>query len=118
VNNTAKTVDKTVPAGKKWFLHALGCQNGDSVNRALQVKILDASGNEVDRLVDVTNTAGQILFLPRPYQGESQATCLSNWWMGGVPLPEGWTVRFVWATGGVSAGGTGFASIMREEIDV
>jgi len=104
VNNTAKTVDHTVPAGKVWKLHGIKATNPDDVNRGIDFVVYKeaAKTNEIELLTSQTVLTVTRLQWPNH---DDQAQLKSN-----VPheviMEAGNTLSIVWATGGVSTGAT------------
>ena len=109
VNNTAKEVLFTVPSGKTWFLHWLVLKNPDDVQRNCNISLYHeaAKTNLYGLLIDEAVVASAAAVWPRNFHADDQ----NCWWQMcahalGFPLKAGGTVRFYYAAGGVSAGGT------------
>ena len=104
VNNTAKTIDTTVPSGKLWMLTNIRATNPDDVARFIGFVIYKEAGktNLVDYVDRQTHSAGTFqqapdrIFTGRAYSGLQFPR----------PLEAGNTISVTWETGGVSAGGT------------
>lgn len=103
VNNTAKTVDTTVPAGKKWKFNSIKITNPDDVARTVDFLFYkEAAATNLILTLDATSVgaAGTLQF-PRYAASASLHT---------FPvvhtLIAGNIIRVTWRAGGVSAGGT------------
>lgn len=103
VNNTAKTEDITVPAGKRWVILSGKICNPDNVARAVSVTHYDSSLNILERIVNARSLAanGEIAF---PSEGLS-ALSENNMETPIIAVATD-VIRFYYATGGASAGGT------------
>lgn len=113
VNNTAKTQDITVPTGMRWYIFGGKVSNGDSVDRATYVRLQDGSANTILYLKSsATLAAGAEWNFPQHADNTSQIQG------GSYPLPAlaGWVIRFYWAAGGASAGGTSQVSLLVLEV--
>jgi len=113
VNDTTKTVDLTVPSGKRWVIHALRMENGDDVTRVLDVHIIDGSGNVLHKMANESVGAGigreMINHHPTAVAGASP-------WRGDILVKAGNKLRLVWNAGGASSGGTGYYMLTYEEM--
>lgn len=104
VNNVAKTVDTSVPAGKLWLLLSIKLNNSDDVTRDMHIKVFKeaAKTNLVHPLVSAAAVAaGADLVWP------------NNVSAGGVHnisfpciLVAGNKIECYWEAGGASAGAT------------
>lgn len=104
VNNTAKTETVTVPTGRRWYLFGGKIYNGDDVNRSCTIFITDASDKVLMTLLKFTVAATDEGFYPN--NDDLAANQVSD---GAYPIPllAGWKLKFTFAAGGASAGGTG-----------
>lgn len=96
VNNTAKTVLKTVPAGKRWFLYSVRAYNGDDVQRNILIYIRDAADETLHELIADAAVGAT------SWSAQKELSCP-------IPLKAGYDIVYVYATGGASTGGTGKA---------
>jgi len=118
VNNTAKTVDKTVPSGKRWILLAFRFSNPDDVARTLTCNKYKEAGktNYIKRLT--SNAAvGAASWIQFPNVTPS-VTAQSQPTRPFEVLEAGNTLSFVWATGGASAGGTDADGLVLEYLEM
>lgn len=112
VNNTAKTIDISVPVGMRWrILHAKQV-NDDNVDRAADVNIFDvaAATNMLDTLIKantLTKSGGR-----QDWPSDAHADADENNGRqpvildGADPISSSPIIRFYWAAGGASAGST------------
>lgn len=103
VNNTAKTEIVTVPTGVRWYVFCGKVYNGDDVQRTCRVTVTDASDEVLMKCLDFAVGATDEAFFPNMDDvGANQ--------LGGAgypfPLAAGWKIKFSFAAGGASAGGT------------
>ena len=105
VNNTAKEVLHTVPTGKIHLIKFFRIANPDDVQRTILAYIYNeaAKTNVVRQLYSETMNANVV------YQWPNVAATLTlqkRSFGAGVYLTAGQTIRFNWASGGASTGGT------------
>jgi hypothetical protein len=105
VNNTAKEVLFTVPAGERWMLISAKYTNPDDVNRAVTLELHKeaAKTNYIKKYQSGTVNAGAI----QQYPSGALANTTQN--QSAIPyelLGAGNTLRLYFAAGGASAGGT------------
>lgn len=116
VNNTAKTIDTTVPAGKRWLLLGIKMNNSDSVARDVSMRIYKqaAKTNLVHELgIFSAVAAGATRVWPNVVTGVH----FSQAWFP-IILEAGNTIQTQWATGGASAGGTDADGLVVEELEI
>lgn len=107
LNNTAKTIDITVPAGKKWMFDFITLGNPDDVLRNVNVLLFkEAAKTNTYGFMRSGNIAAGVnvnigIFIPST--GETRLTLHSSM---RVVYPAGVTWNFIWSAGGASAGGT------------
>lgn len=105
VNNTAKTETITVPTGKRWKILSAKLNNADNVNRDCSIQVTDPSNNVHTILVPTTTVAANgILYFPSA-DHDTTGGCYAQ----GSSLPivnQFEKIKFVWAAGGASAGGS------------
>jgi len=111
-DNTTKTLDLTVPQGKKWKIHAIMMHNGDNVTRNLTAKVVDTSGNTLMNLATYDAGAGAEVTLI-PYLSNAETP-----YPGAVTIliKGGNKLRLIWVAGGASSGGTAYYCITYEEV--
>lgn len=116
-NNTAKTIDTTVPSGKRWILLSIRVTNPDDVQRTINIyKFKEAAKtNEIARFIsNATNAGGRVHW---PYN----ASPISSRVIPSSPaeiFDAGNTLSVVWAAGGVSGGGTDADGLVIEYLEV
>lgn len=116
VNNTSKTVDVAVPAGKVWMLLGVKITNPDDVNRDCSISLYKeaAKTNLLRILAADTLAAGATLTYPNSVTGEKSEQNLYS----PHPLAAGNILSLLWTTGGASTGGTDADGIMLEYQEV
>lgn len=116
VNNTAKTIDVTVPAGKKWVLLAIKMMNPDDVARVLDINKWKeaAKTTEIARLENISLGAGGIIHWPNTDATSVIRTTASN---PAEIMSAGNTLEFQWASGGASTGATDADGIVIEYLE-
>jgi len=114
VNNTAKTVNITVPAGERWFLLWGKIINADDVARNCSVAIYDVDNAIIGTLRELAALAASGYELLKTVPGTISLLDPSN----PVILEAGDYVNFYWAAGGASAGGTGYIYLVCLELDL
>lgn len=104
VNNTAKTVDLTVPSNERWIPRHGYIKNFDDVTRTCRVQIYNDDDVRIGFLLYDTAivAAGYQIF---PNKAQSSSRELDDQ-LELIMLP-GWYIRFQWDAGGASTGGTG-----------
>lgn len=104
----------TVPPGKRWFLFGGAILNGDDVNRACSVLLL----NEDDKIIGAIFLSQTINAGVRAYYPNTVSSVL-HIGHGAYPLPlaAGWQIDAYFAAGGASSGGTGALTAMVVEVD-
>lgn len=104
VNNTALSVEITVPENEIWFLSVLTAKNGDSVDRNLTVttRYYEHGTASIERLASAVTVASGGYGTAPHFIDDSPQTQRQIWLLGGE------TIRVQWAAGGASAGGAGF----------
>jgi len=102
-SNTAATVDVTVPADELWLLWSAHIHNGDDVSRACAI-VVRSDWTGVDYpfmdLMSLTLSAGAYGHFPNGSGGASNPNVTP------ILLFSGDMLRFSWAAGGLSTGGT------------
>lgn len=104
VNNTAKTLDLTVPTGKRWKVILMKMTNGDNVNRNLQMNLyLEAAKTHfMARIVwDAAVASGNHTHWPKNIAEDDKVNAYFD-----LIMDAGNTLSFVWEAGGASAGAT------------
>ena len=119
VNNTAKTVDITVPADKRWKFNMLKVVNVDNVNRAVTFTLYKEVGktNIIQILWTKTVTAGAALVWPlaaTPAADNTMPFPMTD----GLIMNAGNTISIVFATGGASAGATDADGIVADYLEI
>jgi len=118
VNNTALTIDKTVPSGKRRILLSFRMRNPDDVQRTISaIKYVEAAK---------TN------WIKSYYLATALGATASIQWPGGTPsataqleaskpwelLDPGNTIAFTWASGGASTGAVGATDLVIEYLEI
>jgi hypothetical protein len=118
VNNTAKTEDVTVPAGKRWVLQSIKVTNPDNVTRTIQGVLYKEAGktNHIAQILKVTNLAASGRH-QAPHDSPAQALDTFHDVRGRI-LAAGNTISIIWATGGASAGGTDADGLVIEYLEL
>ena len=113
VNNTAKTHNVAVPAGKRWFLIGGMATNGDDVDRTLTISITDGTNiiAYIQQATTLTATTGVVV-----YPNTLAVATRLIFPEGGFPMSPTWQVRFVWAAGGASTGGNSTVTAIVYEV--
>jgi len=101
VNNTAKTVDTAVPAGKVWLLRSVKVCNPDDVARNTTGHIYKEAGKT--NVVQQFFGAAQAATTCYHYPGSSGVAGAGQ---EPIVLTGGNVISVVWGSGGASAGGT------------
>lgn len=115
-NNTARTIDTTVPTGKRWMLLGIKFTNPDNVSRDCSLRIYKqaAKTNLMYELgIYGTVTAGAARVWPNTQTGLH----FSQFWFP-VILDAGNTIQLQLAAGGTSAGGTDTDGLDIEYLEV
>lgn len=103
VNNTAKTQFLTVPTGKAWMILGGIVHNGDDVARNVSVVIRTSSDVWLQVLYDATSVAAGA-------EKQFPTSDMADGSVGPSAYPvmafSGEKVKFTYAAGGASAGGT------------
>lgn len=117
VNNTAKTIDITVPAGKRWMFLGLKITNPDNVARNINVHLYKEAGktNLIKRILVQTGVAASG---ERYYPNSVTATLTVMSFYVPTFLEGGNTIESVWAAGGASAGGTDADGLVIEYLEI
>lgn len=117
-NNTAKTVDTTVPAGKKWILISIKITNPDDVQRTCSMyKYKEAAKTNVIKIYDSSAVgAGGTAQHPNSITGVRTATEFHP--QPAEILAPGNTISVGWAAGGASSGGTDADGLVIEYLEV
>ena len=118
VNNTALTIDKTVPAGKIWLLKSIKIVNPDDVGRSVTVVIYKevAKTNTLDLIISgITITAAATRMLPS-FIATSWAS--SSGLFKDKMMVAGNVLSITWAAGGASAGGTDADGLIVEYLEI
>jgi hypothetical protein len=116
VNTTAKTVDITVPAGKRWMLIGIKASNPDDVNRIITIRKYKeaAKTNEIKTMASstVTATTGK-------QQWPSGAGTDAETQRQVYEVAEaGNTYSVTWSDPGASSGGTAADGLVIEYLEV
>lgn len=114
VNNTIKTENIEVPAGKRWHLFGGKIINPDNVARNVYIELYDENDVKICRLLKfVAAGPGGEAYFPN-----SEAT-IDQVGPGAYPFPmsAGWYMQFYFGAGGASAGGTGTVFAVVVELD-
>lgn len=115
VNNTEKTVDTVVPAGKRWILLAVRAVNGDDVQRTVNIYIYKEAAK--------TNLLRQI------FNGAVGAGAAGQWpgMLDSVQYQYIWSlvvleaanaISVVWAAGGASTGAVDADGLIIDYLEV
>lgn len=118
VNNTAKTVDMTVPSGKQWILLGVRIANMDDVDRACTIRKYVTAGKTslIAQLFSATLTAtGGRGHFPGTSTSVSTRHVASN---PSEFMVDGNTLSIVWAAGGASAGVVDVDGLVVEYLEV
>lgn len=117
VNNTALTIDITVPTGKRWILLGIKAVNCDDVSRVIvMTKYKESAKTNVVVLYGSPSVAaGAMVVWPA-----TTAASTSRWSasMPGEILEPGNTITVQWVAGGVSAGATDADGLVIEYLEV
>lgn len=110
VNNTAKYQNVTVPAGKRWLVLQVKQKNIDDVARNCYARVFDVSDEEEGYLYPTQSVAaGEYIIWPA--KEHNNVTVLNP--AAVLIMEAGDYLVFNWAAGGVSAGATADAIIMK-----
>lgn len=117
VNNVTKTIDTTVPAGKKWVLLGIKVTNPDDVQRSVNLfKYKEAAKtNLIKYYGSEAFNAAELVFYP------SAVPTATGWITTWIPLEvlvAGNTISIVWSAGGASAGGTDADGLVIEYLEL
>lgn len=105
VNNTLKSVLKTVPVGKRWMLLSIKVVNPDDVNRSITVRHwLEVAATNLIKILVYNAAIGTGAALQYPINIEG--TYIYKFIPSLEILDAGETLGAVWGAGGASAGGT------------
>jgi len=117
VNNTAKTVNVTVPSGKRWLLLSLKMGQPDNVQRTLTVdKYKEAAKtNFMGPLVTVGLGVGILQLWPTNDAVHTIRNIACN---PAEIMHDGNTLAITWAAGGASAGGTDADGLVYEYLEI
>lgn len=112
VNNTAKTVDITVPTAQKWLLLHVKITNPDNVARSCTIdRYLEAAKTHyIERLTIGNVGAGAWL----QYPNNTSGALTDNQAYYPIILNAAETLELGWGAGGASAGGTDADGIVVE----
>jgi len=115
-NNTAKTVDSTVPANKRWLLLGVKAMNPDDVGRDLYIDHYKeaAKTNLIRRLAAETPAAGARTQWPSSVAGDVTKTPKHDL----MVMDAGETISILWAAGGASSGGTDADGLVVDYLEV
>lgn len=119
VNNTVKTVDVPVPAGKKWVLKSIKTSNPDDVARGITwYKYKEAGKTNLIYTMFVQAALGAAGV--RVINSTMVRTTNNDY--GYIPDEDVWvagnTLSIVWAAGGASAGGTDADGLIIEYLEI
>ena len=116
VSETKKTITKTVPSGKKWFVYGAYLHNPDSVTRKCQIQCLKVGGDAFGDMLawNTEVTTGDKMRVPNALQNSTYEFPESNY---PLILTEGEAVSFIWEAGSASTGGTSTLTVL-EYIEV
>lgn len=115
VNNTTKTLDLTVPAGKRWLVYMVSMTNGDDVDRTANVFVVDGSGNTLHVLGYATISAGGGS-MKELLGGIETGTNTTYFRKIPILIKAGNKLRLKWNAGGTSSGGTSYYCVTYEEV--
>jgi len=117
VNNTLKTVDFTMVAGKRWILKNVKIVNPDDVQRVTDLSKYKtvAKTNKIKTMLNVTLGVGVTMNWPNSV---NQANDQASRNFQPEILIEGNTVTVAWAGGGASAGGTDADGLVVEYLEL
>jgi len=112
VNNTALTITITVPNDEVWIYYGGYVRNGDDVMRAVQVELLNQSNIRIMWLFPATNLDA--------LDSVNVSGNLSSNFIPQLPLllKPGWKIKFFFASGGASSGGTATVCVFVEKFKV
>lgn len=117
VNNTTKTIDKTVPDNRKWIILSIRAMNPDDVQRNITItKFKEAAKTNTIKRYNVAATAASSL-LQWP-SGPFTAAFARKSSAPFEVLVTGNTIEIVWVAGGASAGGTDADGLIVEYLEV
>ena len=116
VNNVTKTIDTTVPTGKRWFLIQVKTSNVDNVARVLTVRVYKEAGktNILRILGSKSSLQNERMQYPSSITGDAKVT----WFPAVVILDEGNTITAEYTAGGASAGGTDADGLVIEYLEM
>lgn len=117
VNDTAKTIDLLVPAGKYWIILDIKAINGDDVARNILIsKYLEAAAtNLIGVLYDAARNAGAHAYFPNMDNANYPRHVASS----PAELAIGGNIiRITWAAGGASTGATDADGLVIEYLEV
>jgi len=108
VNNTAKTIDITVPANRRWVLYFIKAVNNDDVNRNITVSLYKEAA-KTNLLANLGYKAavlanGGSITIPSHVPAAIESLNINAAFP--LPLDHGHTISVTWATGGASTGST------------
>jgi len=117
VNNTSKTEDVTVPAGKRWRLLGIKITNPDDVQRAISItKYKEAAKTNIIRTLVSYATLGAGGEANWP--NSRTALINTNELFHEEILDAGNIISVTWVTGGASTGGTDADGLVVEYLEV
>lgn len=118
VNNTAKTIDTTVPDGKRWLLLNVRMNNPDDVARTERIWIYKeaAKTNFLRELLDssINASAGGSF----PSNEMSDVVDMQARGLPPIILSAGNTIQAYWGAGGASSGGTDADGLVVEYLEL
>jgi len=118
VNNTKKTIKKTVPVYKKWLVFGALIHNPDDVARGCQIRCLRTDNESFGNMLawNTTINAGDKIRVPNPSQNSQYEFAPASY---PIILSEGEVIEFTWEAGGASSGGSSNLTVLEYiEVDV
>jgi len=113
VDNTALTITITVPSNEIWFLHYGRVYNGDNVTRTVEIYIENETGKRLVPLIAAVGVSagGEKVF---PNNVANSNTVNQTIFI----VKGGWKIKFYFAAGGDSSGGTAEVTALVEKFKV
>lgn len=116
-NNTAKNIDTTVPAGKRWRLLNIKVANPDDVARNINIlKYLEAAKTHLISTyvhIEEIGVAASLNVPSKNHTDERERELITP-----DIYDAGNTINVIWAAGGASAGGTDADGLVIEYLEI
>ncbi len=118
VNNTALTIDTTVPVGKRWLLLNIRATNPDNVDRVIDIwKYLEAAKTNAIKRYGRFTAVGTAEYVNIPNSDVDNLTD-NRFLTTPEVLDVGNTIYVNWGAGGASAGATDVNGLVIEYLEI